>query len=575
MAVTGELVGLLALHLVLTALPGAAATLFAARRGVDRVPVLLAIGLAAGGLVAYLSFWSFYAEPVIGETFSFTVILGSALTVVWILFFTDGVDRGLLRALGTPMALWALGCLFLLTLGYVHGGTDTALPTAASRFSGSLPSDSDIPTFFAEWFFHHGHAGTPPVYPGEWMSSDRPPLQVGFVLLQRPFGLGHGGLSYQVLAVTLQQLWIVGLWALLGAARTGRRTRGLAICAVLVSNLAIVNGFYVWPKLLPAAMLLAAAALVLTPLWAEARGRLAAAALIAALCGLAMLGHGSSVFGIVPLAAVAAYRGLPEWRWVAVALGVGALLVGSWSAYQKYGDPPGNRLVKWTLADAIDVDDRGVLETIGDAYGEAGVGGTLHYKAQNFVTMVGGGPAVESLDRGFSSGDPREIVREIRAVGFLHLLPSMGFLLLAPFAMAAARRSGRRRPDEWLFALRCFAVFALGAVLWGLLVFGGLGSRTVVHIGSYLIPLLGLAGAVVGLRAALPRFALYYVGVASLINLAIYVPSLDPQPGTTYSPSSALVAAVAVTGFVLVAFRLWRGDDEDGALAAAPRPGAP
>src|SRR4029077_14748732 len=138
------------------------------------------------------------------------------------------------------------------------------------------------------------------------------------------------------------QLWIVGLWALLLAARVGRTTRALAMIAVLLSDLAIVNGFYVWPKLLPAAMLLAVAALVLTPLWRRARHSLAAAGLIALLCGLAMLGHGSSVCGTVPLAVPAAGRALPSWRWLGVAAGVGIVLLGSWSAYQKYGDPPGN-----------------------------------------------------------------------------------------------------------------------------------------------------------------------------------------------------------------------------------------
>ena len=124
----------------------------------------------------------------------------------------------------------------------------------------------------------------------------------------------------------------------------------MAMVLVVVSDLAIVNGFFVWPKLLPAAMLLAAAALVMTPLWDELRRSLWAAALVAALCGVAMLGHGGSAFGIVPLARVAAYRGLPSRRWIGVGLAVGIVLMAPWSAFQKYADPPGNRVVKWTLA---------------------------------------------------------------------------------------------------------------------------------------------------------------------------------------------------------------------------------
>ena len=49
----------LGVQLALTALPLVAAMLFAARLGVRKVPVLLAIGLAASGLLAMLAFWAF------------------------------------------------------------------------------------------------------------------------------------------------------------------------------------------------------------------------------------------------------------------------------------------------------------------------------------------------------------------------------------------------------------------------------------------------------------------------------------------------------------------------------------
>jgi hypothetical protein len=560
---TVELLLLLAAHLVLTALPGVATTLFAGRRGVREVPVLLAIGLASSGAVAILAFWGFYGGRVLGESFSYFVVIGSILLIAWSLY-GGHLDGALLRRLGTPLVLWALGSAFLLLLGFVHGGADTPLVTSASRFSGTLPSDNAIPSFFTEWFFHHGHHPKPPVYPGDWLASDRPPLQIGYMLSQRSFGWDAKGLNYQVLGVLLQQLWIVGLWALLLAARVGRLTRGLAMIAVLVSDLAIVNGFYVWPKLLPAAMLLAAAALVMTPLWPKLRHNLWAAALVAALCGIAMLGHGSSIFGIIPLALVAGFRGLPSWRWLAVAAAVGIALMAPWSAYQKYGDPPGDRLTKWTLAGVVEVDDRGTLETLGDAYSEVGFGGALHNKAENFVTISGGGPAVNWLEPAFESGNRAEILRAIRTVLFFYLLPSMGLLLLAPFAMGVARRRGRESPAEWTFALSCFVVFAIGTIVWALLVFGNSASRTIVHISSYLIPVLGIAGAVVCLRATLPRFALYYVGFASLLSLAIYVPSVDPPPGTSYSAVTAIAAAIALAGFGAAAVL---GDREEPDLA--------
>lgn len=566
----GELLLFLASHLVLTGLPMVAAMLFAARLGVGSVPVLLAIGLAASGATAMLGFWGYYADPVVGEAFSYFLVLGSALLAGWSLAGAR-FEPGLLWQLATPLALWALGSAFLVFLGFVHGGTEAPLSTAATRFSHPLPSDNQIPLYFTEWFFDNGHAGKAPEFPGEWLSSDRPPLQIGYGLLQHPFGWDAEGLSYQVMGVVLQQLWIVGLWALLLAAGVGRLTRGLATIAVLLSPLAFVNGFFVWPKLLPAAMLLAAAALVMTPLWSRLRTSLWAAVLVAALCGLAMLGHGSSVFGLVALAAVVVYRGLPSWRWIGVGALVGIAFVAPWSAYQKYDDPPGNRLAKWTLAGEPVVDDRGTLETIVDAYGEEGIGGTLHNKGQNFATISGGTMAPKAIEAALDTGKLGEVARAFRSVLFYYLLPSIGLLLLAPFAMALRRRN--RGSPEFDFALTCFVVAFVGTVAWALLIFGDDGARTVIHHGSYLLPILGMAGAVAGLQATFPRFALWYVGVASALSLALYAPALDPPAATEYSTTVAVIAAAALAAFAALALRGSGRAAEGTRREPAPSPG--
>jgi hypothetical protein len=553
-AVQGELLYLLCLHLLLTALPMAAAALGAAKLGERRLPVLLAVALAAGGLVATLAWWIYYGNRTAGESFSYFVILASVAWIAWCLF-VENLDRELLRGLLTPFALWGLGSVFLVFFGFLHGGIEQPLGTGATRFIGPLPSDNDIPKFFAEWFYENGHHGDAPMFPGEWLSSDRPPLQVGYVMSQRPFGWDTTSLHYQVLGVVLQQLWIVGTWALLLAARVGQVTRALAIVTLLVSSLTLLNGFFVWPKLLPAAMLLAAAAMVLTPLWDELRGRLWAGALFAALCGIAMLGHGSSVFGIVPLLAVAAVRGLPSWRWIGVAALVGFVLMAPWSAYQKWGDPPGNRLVKWTLAGVMEIDERGTTEAVVDVYGEAGLGRALYWKGQNFATMAGGSTAYESLENAFDSGGAKEIVLAIRNVFFFNLLPSLGLLLLGPIAMALAWRRGRRDSQDWRFALACLGAFLIGCIAWALLVIGNENDRTVIHIGTYLIPILGICGCVAALRASLPRFAVPYLVVAAALSLALYVPALQPPPGTSYSVLNALLAAAALAGFAALASR--------------------
>ncbi|MBA3865920.1 MAG: hypothetical protein H0X42_06180 [Solirubrobacterales bacterium] len=567
--VTAELLLLLAKHLLLTGLPLAAAMLFAARKGVRQVPVLLAIGLAASGILGLLGFWTYYGNRPTGESFSYLVLLGSVAVAGWSLY-GGHLERALLRRLATPLALWSLGTGFLVFLGFAHGGANVPLLTPMSRFSQLLPGDNYLPLYFAEYFLAHGHHGTPPDY-ASFLASDRPPLQIGYALSQHPFGWDKSQLDYQLMGVGLQQLWIVGLWALLLAARVGRTTRALAMGMVLVSDLAIVNGFFVWPKLLPAAMLLAAAALVLTPLWQELRTSLWAAALFAALCGLAMMGHGSSVFGVIPLLAIAAWRGLPGRRWLGVAVAVGIVILAPWSAYQKYGDPPGNRLTKWSLSGFTGIDGRSTGEAIREEYARAGLGGAIHNHVENFVTMSGGTMAPEAIEAALDTGKVAEVIRTLRVVVFFYLLPSLGLLLLGPIAMILGFRRGRRNQPDWRLAVSCYLAFLIGAVAWGLLLFGNGEDRTIVHVGSYLLPMLGLVGGVVGLRAVLPRFAVYWVGLSALFSLVIYAPALDPLPGTAYSASAIFLCAAALACF---GFVLWRDGEprEEGVMPTALRP---
>jgi hypothetical protein len=566
----GELLLQLGVHLLLTGLPAVAAALLVASRGERRVAILLVVALAASGVAGLLSFWIYYASHLGGQTWTFLLAFGSVLAIVWVLF-EGKLERKLLRRLAVPLALWMLGSAFLVFFGFLHGGTNAALGTAATRFAQQLPSDNDIPLFFAEFFYTHGHHGPPAEFPGEWLSSDRPPLQVGYALAQQPFAFNSPELNYEVLSLCLQQLWIVGLWAVLVAARVGRLTKALAMITVLVSDLAIVNGFFVWPKMLPAALLLGAAALIMTPLWEEVRGRLWAGALIAALFGLAMMGHGSSIFAIVPLALLAAWRGMPSWRWLGVALAAFVVVMAPWSAYQKWGDPPGNRLVKWQIAGVVDVDDRGTLETLEDSYSESGVGGTIHNKAENFVVVSGGGPAADYLAkswRAVGEGDWATAVQELRWIFFFYLLPSLGLLLLGPLAMLVGRR--RRRvgdaPAEWKLARESLIVLAGGIVFWCLLLFGNEPSRAVVHQGSYLLPIIGMLAGVLGLRAVYPRAGTWIVGVWAVFMLALYTPNLIPPEGTSYSLGAIVAAAVCLASFCWVVLR----QEDDAIEAPAP-----
>lgn len=570
----GSLFILAVVQLVLTAMPGVAAALLAVRLGVRGEPLLLGIALAASGAGAMLTFWAYYAAPSLGGPCAYAVFFGSIVAAVWAWRGVLVSHRDLLRRLAIPLALWALGSLFIVFFGFLHGGAESALETASYRFStqpGQFASDSSIPLFFSEWMFA-GHPGSPPVFLPDWLFSDRPPLQVAYVLTQRIFGWDTMTLHYELLGVMLQQLWIVGMWALLTAARVSSRTRALVMAGAMVSDVAIVNSFYIWPKLIGAAFILAALALVVAPRASTLKEQPWTVVVLGALAGLALLSHGTGVFGLIPIAAIAIWRGLPSWRWLAAGAAALLLLVVPWTAYQHYGDPPGNRLLKWYLAGVAEIDNRGVVEATLDEYGKAGVGGTLENKFENFATMAGGNPSAGTPapgqmpygDVGTEIGDTISALGEgrfaaadskVREIRHWHLLWTVGLLMLAVPLIAFGRWRGRwREGEDWRFARLCLIFFVVGAVGWALLMFGNVPARTVVSAGSLALPLVAIAGLVAGLRATYPRWADWLVGANVVTVLILYEPTLAGPPRGGTSGFAALATIAALGGFFALVF---------------------
>jgi hypothetical protein len=552
-----KLLGLLAFHLVLTGLPGVAAGVLAIRSGIRQVAVILGVGLAATGVTAMLAFWGYFGDPQLGRVIAYAIAIASIAVIAWCArSIRRQPDLG--RELLSPLMLWVLGSGFLVFLGFLHGGTHDPLVMSQTRFSHPLPTDNQIPLYFSNWYYAHGHHGVPPAFPGGWLSSDRPPLQVGYVLAQRTFGWDVHGLNYQVLGVVLQQLWIVALWALLAAARVVGRTRALVMAAVLLSDIAIVHGFFVWPKMLAATFVIAAAALVVAPGSTSLRAAPGSVILFGCLCALAMLAHGASAFGVIALAIVALIRGLPAWQWIVAGALAVALLWIPWTEYQRAFDPPGNRIEKWMLAGDTGFDHKSTTGAIWGAYRGVGFSGALHDKAENLNGLTGGDDALDRAGNAITdltSGDVAGGFRQARIIRFLWFVPWLGIFLVAPFVMLARRAQAGERDADWWLAKICLGIAGIGLLAWVLLLFGSPLSGTSLHQGSFAVPLLALCGAVAALRAAFPRAATIVVSANALAVLVLYTPALGPGVSGSYSVPAALLAILALAGFLWVCLR--------------------
>ncbi len=231
-------------------------------------------------------------------------------------------------------------------------------------------------------------------------------------------------------------------------------------------------------------------------------------------------------------------------------------MMGSWSAYQKYDDPPGNRLIKWHLAGVAGIDQRGSLETIVDRYRNAGFGRIVDNKWNNVehITGIALDSEVNQIVDSIGEGDAEEAIAWIREYRFFELLPMLGLLLIGPIAMAIRRR--RRESDvDWRFALMSFAYVGIGCFFWALMQWGPTVASTVIHAGTIAIPLIAIAGCVAAMASVSTRLAIALVAINALFVLVLYAPAFEPPSGTEYSLLSALLAAGGLAGYCLVALR--------------------
>ena len=245
--------------------------------------------------------------------------------------------------------------------------------------------------------------------------------------------------------------------------------------------------------------------------WERWRRDLRAAALFAALCALAMLAHGASAFALIPLLVVAAVRGVPSRRWLGIAALVGVALLAPWSAYQRFADPPGNRLIKWQIGGSLEIDDRGLLETIVDGYREVGLDGAPRQQAgkrRKDRWPEGNRSGGSSRQSTVGEGHPGDAALALRFPRFFYAAALPRDPATGTLAMLVAGARGSRDGPEWRFPLLSFAFCGLTTAVWVLLMFGERGGSTTIHQGTLVLPLLAVCACVVGAYAVSPRFAI-------------------------------------------------------------------
>jgi hypothetical protein len=494
-------------------------------------------------LAGYFSFWSFFFGVRIGFLFLATIYGTAAWRLLrqrcdWKSIFWDDLD---FRAAWLLILLTGCGYAGMV---YAYRNDSSIEIMATHRFLPNLPSDNLIPHFFADRL----ESGTSPrnLF-GDWLSSDRPPLQAGIILLLRPPLRVLRLDSWQIAAtagIWFQLLWLPALWACLRAMGARPRAVAAAVTLTVCTGFSLVHSIYAWPKLSAAALVLGGASLIIAPPGESSMKRWALAAVMFALAHLA---HGGADFSILAFVIFFAWRQFrPKTRELVAATLIFGLLAAPWLLYQKFYDPPGNRLLKMHLAGVASIDQRGVLKTLCDRYREIGWSGTWHNKYEN-LKQICSDTFTHLIELTTRQGDIG-IRRDKEFFCFFRALDIGIFALLAlPVTLWHIWRRGVN--DRPLLVKVCavlaWSLFTL--FLWVLLMFGP--ATTSIHQGS-LAPLLLLFAVPLLLVFA---YSWRWFVLLAVVQFASFVTTWWPSSPTitgTVNPSAMIIDLICLFGAV-------------------------
>ncbi len=223
---------------------------------------------------------------------------------------------------------------------------------------------------------------------GDWLSSDRPPLQTGYFLFSGLVEL-HSNLIYQIFSTELQTLWIIPLFIILNELKVDRFASFTTLIVLMFNGITLVHSLFTWPKLLPVFYLI----LLFGILYCDnetTKNNIISSLLIGSLSALALLTHGGSVFALLGLGSGLLLFG-PKLRYKLFVLSLICflLILAPWLYYQHSIDPPGNRLIKWHLAGIIPIDNRSFRRAFLDSYSTLSIMQFLKLKLTNLISVSG------------------------------------------------------------------------------------------------------------------------------------------------------------------------------------------
>jgi hypothetical protein len=551
---------------VIAVTPGVALLSVFARRRALSPAIALGLLLAGSGGAAMAAFWAWFASPGFGRLFD--VALGGTSVLVIAVFGRRGDLRD--AGLSVPMLLGLAIGLAYTGLAFIQGDGLAHVPLLAVSKTYWYTADNKLPLILAQMVAAHEKLSGYMV--GGWLASDRPPLQSGYALAQWPlWGTAGQEAGYQLLSTGLSASWLPALWVVLRSRGFGQWRVLIAALATTLTGFVLVSDVYVWPKMLAGTFALGALAIVAS--LDETDRRPLGWILAVTLATLSMLAHGGTIFALIALVLFVLWRRTRiPLRALAASVVPAAACYVPWMLFQRFVDPPGDRLLKWQIAGVIVPDSRGFLKTLVMQYQALSFHQLLINKWTNVAALVANPFVWHTLNPEYAwrSG----FLGLARLAELNDLLPAAGLLLLGVVALAFKPSRRALAPAAPLAAMCGVAI-----VGWVILLWGSQGISTINHQGAYAVIVLFIALCALAVTyLPWPAAALLLAGHAVWFAVC-WVPGLGFTPAAgNQTPSSMqfshtmLLVCLAGLGLAAAAIARLRYTEDQNLTAAHDAP---
>ena len=369
-----------------------------------------------------------------------------------------------------------------------------------------FPVDNWLPKFFADAILQ-GRFPSP--IAGDWLSSDRPPLQTGLFLVFGSFS--PNDTVYLVTSVGAQLLVVPFVVLLVSEYIADKKFVFLAAILFFFNGLVFVNGLNVWPKLF-SALYQGIAFYYLYQIWVSKEKQMSYYILFGIAAILAFLTHGGSIFYLLSLSILLVFtlKSKKEVQNLFYGFSVAILLYIPWVIYQKFIDPPGDRLLKWHLTDQHQITSDSFFTVLVDYYSRLSFSEWIDIRVSHLkyifhsmyfdITHLFSLPLGRLRDNIFFSIDYSYM--------FFSTLLLLGYWV-----------SAKRLKEKKTFLKLMLLSFLLYLILWVLI----LASGTVIHQGAHFGWFSGFI-AVTIIAYYLNPYLFYILGILNLILFGkIYV----------------------------------------------------